>query len=40
MSWIRGWMALIVLALFFVVCAEQARGEALAEPEVTAQVDL
>lgn len=40
MNWIRGWMALVVLALFFVVCAEQARGEALAEPDAIEQVDL
>jgi len=39
-NWIRGWMALVVLALFFVVCAEQARGEALAEPDAVEQVDL
>lgn len=37
MSWIRGWMALVVLAVFFTVCASQAKADTLDEPT---QVDL
>lgn len=40
MNWIRGWMALVVLALFFLVCAAQADAEAIAEPDAVEQVDL